>query len=105
MDQYVNQDENGAMRIGVAGVPLNSVVAAFQQGHSAETIQEQYPALTLEEVYGAISYYLGHRQAVGTYLRNQNSLWEQWKSRSEQQSSAVLRRLRAIKRSEPAATK
>ena len=105
MDQYVKQDEKGALRVGTAGVPLDSVVAGFQQGHSAETIQEQYPALSLEEVYGAISYYLGHRKDVDTYLQRQDAAWEQWESRSEQQPSAVVRRLRAIKRAQPAATK
>ena len=39
---------------------LDSVVAAFHQGHSAETIAQQYPALSLEEIYGAITYYLAN---------------------------------------------
>ncbi len=58
---YVRIDENGVYRVGTTRVMLDSVVAAFHQGHSAETIKQQYPALTLEEVYGSIAYYLAHR--------------------------------------------
>ena len=52
---YVRQDEHGVLRIGDTRVMLDSVIAAFHQGHSAETIAQQYPALQLEEVYGAIA--------------------------------------------------
>ena len=42
-------------------VSLDSVVVAFLQGLSPEIIAaECFPALSLEQVYGAIAYYLGH---------------------------------------------
>ncbi len=47
---YVHEDAQGALRVGSPGVSLDSVVIAFQDGHSAETIQQLYPALNLEEV-------------------------------------------------------
>ena len=37
---YVRLDENGVLRVGAGRVMLDSVVAAFQQGHSAETIRQ-----------------------------------------------------------------
>ncbi len=61
---YVRTDEHGVMRVGGSGVMLDSVVARFQQGHSPETIQQQYPALSLEEVYGALTWYLAHAEEV-----------------------------------------
>jgi hypothetical protein len=73
---------------------LDSVVVAFQQGESAETIQQQYPSLTLEEVYGAITYYLGHQDEVDAYLTRQSEVWKQWRTRAAAQGSPVLRRLR-----------
>jgi uncharacterized protein (DUF433 family) len=48
--RYVRVDEHGAMRIGNSRVMLDSIVAGFEQGHSPETLQQQYPALSLEEV-------------------------------------------------------
>ena len=52
---YVHLDEHQVLRVAHTGVMLDSLLASFQQGYSAEAIQQQYPALTLEEVYGAIA--------------------------------------------------
>jgi hypothetical protein len=46
---YIRVDENGVYRVGTSRVMLDSVVAGFHLGHSAETIKQQYPVLTLEE--------------------------------------------------------
>ena len=96
---YVRTDEHGVLRVGATRVMLDSVVAAFQQGHSAETIRQQYPALTLEEVYGSITYYLAHQEEVTAYLKRQDAVWEKWRARSEQTPNPVAERLRAIERS------
>lgn len=93
---YVRTDENGVYRVGTTRVMLDSVVAAFHQGHSAETIKQQYPALTLEEVYGSIAYYLAHVVEIDAYLKRQDSIWNQWSARSDAQSSPVIERLRAL---------
>jgi uncharacterized protein (DUF433 family) len=45
-------------------VPLAHVVREFQHGESPETIRSHYPTLTLEQVYGAITFYLGNKEAV-----------------------------------------
>ena len=95
---YVRVDENGVYRVGETRVMLDSVVAAFHQGHSAETIQQQYPALTLEEVYGSIAYYLAHSSEVDAYLQRQDSVWKQAQARSEQQPSSMVERLRALRK-------
>src|SRR6478736_9794792 len=96
-NSYVSKDSAGLMRVGKAGVPLESVLAGFEQGHAPETIRSQYPALTLEEVYGAITYSLAHPQEVQQYLKRQDALWEQWRERLEQSEPPVLERLRALR--------
>jgi len=50
----------------VAGsrVPLACIVREFQSGQSPEAIRSAFPTLTLEQVYGAITFYLGHRSEV-----------------------------------------
>jgi uncharacterized protein (DUF433 family) len=45
-------------------VPLASIVREFQNGDSPEAIRSAFPTLTLEQVYGAITFYLGHRAEV-----------------------------------------
>ncbi len=91
---YVHLDEHGAMRVAKTRVMLDSVVVAFQQGHSPETIQQQYPSLTLEEVYGALTYYLAHRDEVDRYLKRQGQVWNEWRDKSERAPSPVVQRLR-----------
>jgi hypothetical protein len=40
----------------------------FVEGQSAETIAQAFPVLSLEQVYGTITYYLAHRNDVDQYL-------------------------------------
>jgi uncharacterized protein (DUF433 family) len=93
--QYVRLDEHGVMRIGTSRVMLEAIVAGFQQGHSPETLQQQYPALRLEEVYGAITYSLAHTDEVHAYLQRQDDVWKWWRAQSTARSSPVVERLRA----------
>jgi uncharacterized protein (DUF433 family) len=65
--EYVEKQE-GAYRISGARVSLDSVVYAFLRGASPESIAQSFPALTLEEVYGAIAFYLGHQSEIEAYL-------------------------------------
>jgi hypothetical protein len=50
----------------VAGsrVPLAHLVREFQLGESPEAVRSHYPALSLEQVYGAITFYLGNQEEV-----------------------------------------
>jgi uncharacterized protein (DUF433 family) len=91
---YVRQDEHGALRVGATRVPLDSIVAAFDQGHSAETIAQQYPSLSLEEVYGAIAYYLANMHEVDQYLCRQDEVWRQWREKAEAVTGPAVQRLR-----------
>lgn len=92
---YVTTDEHGVMRVGTTHVMLDSVVASFQAGSSAETIAQQYPTLSLEDVYGAIAWYLGHREVVDAYLARQDDVWRRAREAAERTPSPVVARLRA----------
>jgi uncharacterized protein (DUF433 family) len=91
---YVRVDEHGVMRVADSRVMLDSVVASFEQGYSPETIRQQYPSLSLEDVYGAITYYLANRKEVDDYLQRQAALWQQLRKESEEKPSPVIERLR-----------
>lgn len=92
---YVRQDQYGAFRVGQTRVSLDSVVYGYHKGLSAETIAEQYPVLSLEEVYGAITFYLANRKEIDQYLAKQEQLWETLQAESEQRVSPLVERLRA----------
>jgi uncharacterized protein (DUF433 family) len=68
MREYVEERDGG---YSVAGkrVSLDSIVAGFHGGESPETIQQHFPVLTLEEVYGAITFCLANQDRVDRSIR------------------------------------
>jgi uncharacterized protein (DUF433 family) len=74
--QYVEYREQGYWIAGTR-VSLESVISAFLEGLSPETIAaECFPVLSLEQIYGAITYYLSHRQEIDAYLRQADADFE-----------------------------
>jgi len=53
---------------GPVRISLDSVVYSFNNGDSAETIQQNFPALKLAQIYGAIACYLDTRALIDQYL-------------------------------------
>lgn len=92
--EYVSMDSHGVMRVGSTHVMLDSVLASFQAGASAETIAQEYPSLSLEEVYGAITYYLRHQREVDVYLTRQDVVWREARGAASRSPSPVVARLR-----------
>lgn len=68
--------DDGTIRITGSRVTLDSVVDEFKRGATAEQILDDFPSLTLREVYGAIAYYLEHTEMVEEYLRQQGQAAE-----------------------------
>jgi uncharacterized protein (DUF433 family) len=95
--RYIRPDEHGVWRIGDTRVMLDSVLAAFHQGDSPETIRQDYPALSLEEVYGAIADYLANRAEIDDYLRRQDEVWARERARAEARPNPVRERLRKVR--------
>ena len=60
---FVERRDEGLYVIG-SRVPLDCVVREFREGQSPEAIRSDFPTLSLEQVYGAITFYLGHRDEV-----------------------------------------
>ena len=95
LHSYVRKDQHGAMRIADTDVLLDSVLGSWEQGASPEAIQKQFPSLSLEHVYGAIAWSLGHTEEVAAYLKQQEGLWEVHRKTSD--ASPLIQRLRAVK--------
>lgn len=67
----VNQD--GTIRIAGSRVNLETIIYHFRQGATAEQIQEDFPSLSLREIYGAIFYYLEHTTDFEEYAQRQEA--------------------------------
>lgn len=65
--EYVEQRDGGYW-VANSRVSLDSIVCAFLEGQTAESIAQSFPVLSLEQVYGAISFYLANRHTVDQYL-------------------------------------
>ncbi len=60
---------DGTVRVGGTRVSLDTVVATFSTGATPEEIAQQYPSLSLADIYAVIGYYLRQREQVDEYLR------------------------------------
>lgn len=84
MKDYVNKIEE-AYRIADSRVSLDSVVYAWRDGLSLESIRENFPVLSLEEVYGAITFYLANQEEIDKYLSQSEAEFETARQRSIEQ--------------------
>ena len=57
MPKEYGEPRNGGYYVVGTRVPLDSIVQAFQEGMSAETIDGEFDTLTLAQVYGAIVWF------------------------------------------------
>lgn len=76
-------DRDGVIRVGGTRVTLDTVVAAFGEGATAEEIIYQYPSLHLADVYSVLGYYLRHRGEVEAYLRRRQHQMDVVRSQNE----------------------
>jgi uncharacterized protein (DUF433 family) len=67
---------NDAYWIEGTRISLDSVVYAFQKGLSPESIVQSFPLLTLEQVYGAIAFYLANRAEIDAYLATEEAAFD-----------------------------
>lgn len=65
----LSADDTGTIRVGKTRVRLDSVVYAFNQGHTPEEILMQFPSLELADIYAVIAYYLNNQTAVDEYIQ------------------------------------
>jgi uncharacterized protein (DUF433 family) len=66
-------DPDGTVRVGKTRVTLDTVIAAFTEGATAEEIVQQYPSLQLADVYHVIGYYLRRPSEVDAYLQQRRA--------------------------------
>jgi uncharacterized protein (DUF433 family) len=72
--EYIERKDAGYYIAGTR-VSLDSIVHAFHRGESPETIRENFELLRLEEVYGAIAFYLANQADMDAYLLRQDEKW------------------------------
>jgi uncharacterized protein (DUF433 family) len=99
------EERSGGYYVAGTRVSLDSVVYGFLRGESPEAIAESFPALTLEQVLGALAFYLGNRADIDHYLRDGKEEFERLRERVQQKNPVLYSRLRDARQraSEPGA--
>ena len=89
---YIEEREDNFFIRG-SRVSLDSVVYGFLNGESPETIRDNIPTLSLEQVYGAVAYYLAHQAEIDSYLKTKQEDFEKARRSQTHVSNGLRARL------------
>jgi uncharacterized protein (DUF433 family) len=92
--QYIEQRDRGYWVEG-SRVSLDSIVYAFLDGESPESIAQNFPLLSLEQIYGAIAFYLANRSMVDAYLAEGEAEFQQLQQSCRKNSPLLYQKLKA----------
>ncbi len=98
MKTYVEQRDGGYW-VGGTRVSLDSLVYGFLRGQSPESIAQSFPVLSLEEVYGAITFYLANRAEVDACLQQGEAEFERLRLAAREANPLLHAKLEAARRS------
>jgi uncharacterized protein (DUF433 family) len=90
--EYVELRE-GAYYVAGSRVSLASIIYEYRDGATPETIRQNFPTLSLEQIYGAIAFYLGHQEEAEAYVRNLERRWEELERTAKPADPELQRRI------------
>jgi uncharacterized protein (DUF433 family) len=79
-------------------ISLDSVIYAFLNGVSPEAIAQSFPLLNLEQIYGAITYYLGNKIEIDRYLEEGELLFKQQREASLNNNQLMIEKINNARR-------
>ena len=95
--EHIEQRE-GVYYVPGTRISLDSIVYAFREGCSPETIREDFEGLTLAHVYGAIAFYLDHQTDIDAYLLQRKKRWAELERQGTPASPDLHARLERARR-------
>lgn len=96
-------DAHGVARVGETRVTLDTVIATFLDGATAEEIVQKYPTLDLADVYSVIGYFLRNRVEVEAYLEKGREQAQKIRQQNEAKFNpqGIRERLLARRKNQP----
>ena len=91
-NSYVNI-EGDSYRITGTRVSLDSVVYDYLSGLSPESIADNFDSVSLEQVYGAITFYLSHRDEVDRHLMRDRIKFDTLRKQARESNPLLYRKL------------
>ena len=89
---------DGVMGVHGTRVTLDTVVAAYREGATAEEIAQQYPSASLADINQVIGYYLRHLTELESYLAQRGLAADEIRRTNESRWSADGIRKRLLAR-------
>lgn len=90
--EYVEQRDGAYYLVG-SRVSLASIVYEYRVGAVPETIRHDFPTLSLEQIHGAIAFYLGHQPEVEAYMTDLERKWDEIESAAGPGSPEIQRKI------------
>src|SRR5260370_25995329 len=87
------EKRDGGYWVGGTRVSLDSLVYAFLRGAAPEGIAQSYPVLSLEEVYGAIAYYLANQVEIDAMLANNDREFQLLQKQTRDANPSLYKKL------------
>lgn len=87
----------GRLRIDGTRITINQIAVLYRQGYNAEEIADQYPHLTMAQVYAALSHYHANQEEVEAELIAE----EQEGRRAEQEQASDVNGCAEVTRPTP----
>lgn len=87
------EERGGGWYVAGSRVSLASVIYAFREGASPETIRENFRSLSLAQVYGAIAFYLNHPEESENYLQRLSEQWKEMERGGQMPGAEMQKRL------------
>jgi uncharacterized protein (DUF433 family) len=94
--EYVEQ-RNGGYYVAGTRVSLDSVVYEFLRGSTPEGINDAFTALTLEQIFGSLAYYLANRPMIDEYLKQSAIGYEKLRQEARAKDPRFYAKLEAAK--------
>ena len=98
VSEHIEQRE-GVYYVRGTRISLDSIVYAFREGCSPETIREDFEGLTLAHGNGAIAFYLDHQADIDGYLLQRKEQWAELERQGTPPSPDLHARLERARRS------
>ena len=92
MSEHIEK-RDGVYYVPHTSISLDSIVYAFRDGSSPESIREDFEGLSLANVYGVIAFYLDHQAKVDAYLLRRKERWAELERKGTPPSPELQSRL------------
>lgn len=95
LEEYLDVQGPDVIRLKGHRIGLEHIVERYHEGYTPEQIALEYPGVSLEQIYGVITYYLRHQTDVDAYIERIDAAAEERRRAWAADMPDVSRRVRA----------